>query len=151
MPASDGGLQVASIRHRGGGRYDPPGFGSDCAVKLVWGLPPSSAVEPCAKCRAGCKLSGMSSWTNDETFRSCWKLFTSDLAKKTACQCASAVPVFLKLLLPASPGNCYKERVRIADEGISTKIRANTAKAPTGTACPASAKIDLCTVSVLMV
>ena len=48
-------------------------------------------------------------------------------------------------------GSCYKERVPSAEEQFLAVMPANAAKAPEGTACPASAKIDLCTISFVMV
>jgi hypothetical protein len=58
----------------------------------------------------------------------------------------------IKLLLSASARSCYKERGQRAGFELLNEVPAvNVAKALTGTACPMSAKIDLCTVSALMV
>jgi hypothetical protein len=58
----------------------------------------------------------------------------------------------IKLLLSANARSCYKERVQRAGFELLDEMPAvNVAKALTGTACPMSAKVDLCTVSVLMV
>ena len=57
-----------------------------------------------------------------------------------------------KLLLEALLRSCYKERVQRARfEFLDEMPVVNVTKALTGTACPMSAKVDLCTVSVLMV
>jgi hypothetical protein len=53
-----------------------------------------------------------------------------------------------KLLLSLRARNCYKCGVREIRVEISAQC-AKRAKAPTGTTTPASAKADLCTVSVL--
>jgi hypothetical protein len=65
--------------------------------------------------------------------------------------CVSRHSQNLKLLLPADVRSCYKERVQGTN---SPKLGGNIdkhGKALEGTACPASAKVDLCTVSIVVV
>jgi hypothetical protein len=58
----------------------------------------------------------------------------------------------IKLLLSANARSCYKERVQRAGfELLDESPAINVAKALTGTACPMSAKVDLCTVSIVMI
>jgi hypothetical protein len=57
----------------------------------------------------------------------------------------------LKLLLSAGVRSCYKERVQsVAKPYLGRNINKH-GKALDGTACPMSAKVDLCTVSLKIV
>jgi len=57
----------------------------------------------------------------------------------------------MKLLLFADVKNCYKERVLLLRAPAESGNADKRGKALTGTAYPVSAKIDLCTVSVVVV
>jgi hypothetical protein len=57
----------------------------------------------------------------------------------------------MKLLLFADTGNCYKERVQMFRATAKSGNADKHGKALEGTACPMSAKVDLCTVSVVVV
>ncbi len=57
----------------------------------------------------------------------------------------------MKLLLFAHVKNCYKERVLNVRAPAKSGNADKRGKALEGTACPMSAKFDLCTISVVVV